>query len=530
MLKTENIRLVMLRIFLLTVTSVFFSLNIQAQILLHGDGYNTPVSIDSIMFSTSLYPKLNPVFVTEGECGSIEMLKTRTTWLGSKIHNEHLLRVDSSNYSLIIDPILHFSVGNESRYDPMLYENTRGVRFSGHLHQQLLFSSEIYETQIVFPDYLEAFTDSFGVAPGLMRAKKFKENGRDVSQVFGALAWVPSSSFSLVFARDKQHYGYGYRSMMFSNSAPASTFIRVSAERKSWSYDFILASLQNLPLNNVLNVPMSSLGGFQNKYANFIVLSKRFYKRFEISLFESMVWAPYNDRYNSLHPKFFNPVPLVRTAWYGLDDRNNTSAGIQFAATLPANMFFYSQYVIDDAEKPVKTSFQAGLKYAVTKGRKTVFQRIEFNTSGAYTYSHSNQLQSYSHYHHSIAHPFGANFRELLSETAYRNQRWLVYAFISYIYGGADTQYESTGQSIYSDPDFANWNGSFFPALTKTNSSVLFVEMRLHYTINNCNGLNAFVSSTYRNARNTPFPRNSTEINIGISTSLRHYTKHLSWL
>ena len=42
------------------------------------------------------------------------------------------------------------------------------------------------------------------------------------------------------------------------------------------------------------------------------------------------------------------------------------------------------------------------------------------NTTRPYTYSHQDQLRSYTHYGQSLAHPLGANFREILGIARYQ--------------------------------------------------------------------------------------------------------------
>jgi len=517
---------------LLFCLSVLYPVTTEAQIQITAGEYLVPVicHADSQM-NLPLYPMVK---IDNESYSVIELFtpqKTRTTWGGRKLYSENFFRVDSTNYSLTVDPAVQFMAGKQVNYEPNLYENTRGIRVSGQLHNQLFFSSELYESQTVFPTYLEHFTDSFEVAPGLIRAKKFKDFGRDYATVYGTLAWSPNPHFQLMFARDKLHFGHGYRSMMLSSNAPASTFFRTSVNFKKWSYHFILSSLQNVSLKNIIDVPQSSMGGYQNKYANFMIIGFKPLHFLEISLFESMIWAPFNDCYNQLHWKHFNPFPYSRSLWYGMDDRNNTMLGLQLAAEIPYGITFYGQYVIDQAVKSMKMSaLQAGVKLNKQFGNSFFSARAEMNMAGAYTYSHRDYLQSYSHYHHSLAHPFGANFKEFLIQADVHHKRWVAAGMISYTLGGVDTQLEYAGQSIYGNPDVHSWNGSLFPQLTATKSTMIFADLKIHYIVNHKNGLNLFMWCTGRDARNTPYPLKSIDIQVGISTLLRNYNKHQSWL
>jgi hypothetical protein len=258
---------------MLFIMMVFaLSFDVKAQKFTGGTSYILPsVPDDTLIQRLPLSPYISYA-VSRGLCNPDNYFSHKSL-LNRKLFHEHLLNADSAEYLLVVDPVLIFSVGQETSYSPRLYENTRGVRISGNLHRKLIFDSEIYETQSVLPSYLEAFADSFQVAPGLMRAKEFKQNGRDISTVYGKIAWVPFRDLHVIFGRDKQHFGYGYRSLMLSHNAPAATFFRTGFHRKKWSYVFSLSSFQNVSLGNIIDVPQSGLGGYQNKYANFLMLS-----------------------------------------------------------------------------------------------------------------------------------------------------------------------------------------------------------------------------------------------------------------
>jgi hypothetical protein len=57
----------------------------------------------------------------------------------------------------------------------------------------------------------------------------------------------------------------------------------------------------------------------------------------------------------------------------------------------------------------------------VVKGLKL---QAEYNEVRPYTYTHGEVQQNYSHYGMSLAHPFGANFKEFLGFVNYRRGSW----------------------------------------------------------------------------------------------------------
>ena len=73
-----------------------------------------------------------------------------------------------------------------------------------------------------------------------------------------------------------------------------------------------------------------------------------------------------------------------------------------------------------------KFGIQAGIKYIDVLGIDHLDAQLEFNSARPYTYTHRDSAASYTHYNQPLAHPLGANFREVVLTGRYQaSQKWL---------------------------------------------------------------------------------------------------------
>ena len=92
-----------------------------------------------------------------------------------------------------------------------------------------------------------------------------------------------------------------------------------------------------------------------------------------------------------------------------------------------------------------------GLKYINVGGIKGLSLQLEYNQVRPYTYSHGVIEQNYGHYGMPLAHPLGANFKELLGFLSYRKNNWEVNWQTMYATIGKDSLNgkSNLGQNIY---------------------------------------------------------------------------------
>jgi hypothetical protein len=121
---------------------------------------------------------------------------------------------------------------------------------------------------------------------------------------------------------------------------------------------------------------------------------------------------------------------------------------------------FYSQFLLDEfnmveAKKADgwwgnKWGVQVGGKYIDAFNIKNLDLQLETNIIRPFTYSHRDSIANYTHYNQPLAHPLGANFKELIGIARYQPApKWLLQAKAIYYKQGKDTGTTSFGGNIF---------------------------------------------------------------------------------
>jgi len=157
-------------------------------------------------------------------------------------------------------------------------------------------------------------------------------------------------------------------------------------------------------------------------------------KKFEIGLFETVIF----NRENQYELQYLNPVILYRVVEFGLGSPDNVLLGMNANYTFGGHFQAYGQMVLDEFNLTKlnegndwwgnKFGYQIGMKYYNAINIDHLDLQLEYNTVRPYTYTHSESLDelptfskaNYSHQGQPLAHPLGANFKEILASARYQ--------------------------------------------------------------------------------------------------------------
>ena len=138
-----------------------------------------------------------------------------------------------------------------------------------------------------------------------------------------------------------------------------------------------------------------------------------------------------------------------------------------------------------------------------------------------YTYAHKEPMQSYTHLNQSLAHPLGANFKELVVLVDYSKEKWKFSIKLTQAKVGLDSLYTHYGQNIFiSDFDaqgegdeysYGNFNGQGVATLINT------MHTEVAYSFN---WLDLFGSVFYKNKKSDLLDQTSLWYSVGIRTFL----------
>ena len=218
-----------------------------------------------------------------------------------------------------------------------------------------------------------------------------------------------------------------------------------------------------------------------------------------LGIFEAVVFQPKDTLLNRGYDvEYLNPFVFYRPQEYSMGSSDNVIIGLSLKASLK-NTTVYSQVVLDEfllSEIRARTGWWAN-KFGLQLGIKgkisdNLNYRVEGNLVRPYTFSHLTPLQVYGHRGAALAHPYGSNFAEVLSELNWRkkmNAKLRFKFFASFGIIGRDFDGVNYGSDLYESyinrpNDYGNYIGqgqtqSFFITSTRISYPML-KEGRIH--------------------------------------------------
>ncbi len=324
-----------------------------------------------------------------------------------------LLFVDQPEFDLHVNPVLYLGLGKDSRTDETLFINTRGLEIRGMVDRKVGFYTYIGENQSILPSYVREEVSKYSVLPHEGFWKPFKTNGVDYFHARGYIDFDISKHIYMQFGHDRMFIGNGYRSLIFSDYAPPSQYLK--ANLKVWKLNYVF-QINRMTAEN----RSSNNAPYPIKYVAFHHLSFNVGKKLNFGLFESVVFGDSNGRFEF---NYLNPVIFYRAIEHQNGSADNAILGADFKWNAIKYLSFYGQVVIDefllDNVKARtgwwanKFAYQAGLKYIDVARIQNLDLQIEANLVRPYTYSHATNFTNYTNYLQPLAHPVGANFHEL---------------------------------------------------------------------------------------------------------------------
>lgn len=357
-------------------------------------------------------------------------------------HKASLLSHKSKHFYFSINPVLNFSTGVQSvtiglqpsNYSN-LYINTRGAELFGCIDDRVAFYTFVSENQMRMPAQVSQFADSTYGLPGEGYYKRFKNGvgGFDFFQARGYIHVKATNHISAQFGSDRQFIGNGYRSLIRSDFAKDNLFLRLNTNIWKINYTNVFSEFTDSAYTTGGNL-------YNKKYGALHHLSINIGKNFNLGLFETVVFArtktPGTGTYEL---SYLNPIIFYRAVEQNLGSPDNVMLGLDFKYNFLGHFSWYGQFVLDELLVKYfraqflskkgdpewgwwanKYAFQTGIKYLDAFGLSNMDLQLEFNTIRPYTYTHFNVNQSYTNFNQSLAHPWGANLKEIAAIVRYQ--------------------------------------------------------------------------------------------------------------
>lgn len=443
-----------------------------------------------------------------------------------------LAHVDTPDFDLHVSPVLYVGGGKDNQLSQSLYTNTRGVEIRGMIDKRIGFYTFFTDNQAILPSYVSFLNiqNGYHQVPHEGFWKTYKNGGVDYFQVRGYFDVSITKHVNLQFGNDRTFIGNGFRSLILSDYSPPNLFLRANA--RVWKLNYMFQ------LNRLVADGMGTTGGstanknYPVKFMAFHHLSMNIGKKFNLGLFESVVFTPQDTvNKNTFQLNYLNPIIFYRAVEQQGGSPDNVLLGGDFKWNAFKRLSFYGQFVIDEfVLKELKAgtgwwankfALQGGIKYIDAFNVSNLDVQLEANLIRPYTYSHDTQYSNYSNYNQPLAHPMGANLIEGVAIVRYQpipKLNLVVKTFYTKI--GRDTATSNWGSNILLNNNFHS-GGDYNHSLTKgVQNTVAFADLTASYMLRH----NFFIDlkATIRRSNSpviSPFNYNS---NATISTlSLR---------
>lgn len=458
----------------------------------------------------------------------------RRSWIHRKLFQEHLFEFREPDFNVFIDFLPDFQIGKSSR-DKTLWLNTRGVRIQSNIGSKFYFESSFYENQGMFPAYIDTFVRYHRVIPGQGMIKNNDIVGKryDFAYVNALLSYTPSKYVNFTLGYGTNSYGDGYRSLILSDIGFSYPYLRITGKLGQFQYTSMWMQFMDTH-NKTFSQAYQGIG-YPKKWGVFHFLDWNATKKLSIGLFDAIIWGDVDTsgRKRGFDWSYINPVIFLRPSEYSVGSSDNSLLGMNIKYKVFTKTTVYGQFVLDEFKLKEFTSGNGwwANKWATQAGFKSfdLFKinhldvQGEFNIVRPYTYSFRNNLANYAHYGQPLAHPLGANFKEILGIASYTYKRWFFRGQINYSQHGVDPLPTN------------NWGGDIFKSYDSherdygnkigqgLKNNLLYTQGTIAYVLNPKYNLRIEASAIARQQKNDNFSRNEYIFNFGLRSTFRQF-------
>jgi hypothetical protein len=370
-----------------------------------------------------------------------------------KLLNSEMNVFVKENSVLNISPI--FSVMQEYRISEKQFSGSfiAGLSFDGSLGKNLTYRLNFIYGQRAYSQAQTSKIDSIGSLPFIGRFFIGKNGNHHFVLPTGELVYQPAPFLELNIGRGNHFWGDGSRSLFMSDLTAPYPFFQTNIQVWKFKYTWLFGALTD-------KNPEFSDNRFRTKLLISHLLSYDVTKWLNISFFESVVANPVDSAgITHFNPGYLNPVIFLRPVEFASGSADNVLLGLGVKIKPARKFHFYGQLVLDEliVSQLIKQKdwwgnkfgFQAGLKTFDLFGIQNLFTRMEYNLVRPYTYSYYNSFGNYGSHSLPLAHPLGANFKEIVFEAHYHYRRFSIFGAWSSALTGIDYNNQSFGQDIY---------------------------------------------------------------------------------
>lgn len=441
-----------------------------------------------------------------------------------RFFSEHQIDVKSNNATFYADLLPDFNLSRDFSGKKNTSFGSLGLQIGGTLGSQLSYNITGYENRAQLPEYLATYTNQVGIVRGQAYGSLYGSEYR-WSYITGLVSYTPSKYLNVSLGRDKNFIGDGYRSVLLSDYASPYPFFKVTAT---------LGDVRYMAMWTYMDDPLSARvdNNDRKKFAVFHYLDWNVSDRLAFGFFDSIIWGAKDDagHQRGFDFTYINPLIFLRPVEASNGSPDNALLGFTGRYKITDGITAYGQFALDEFESKNffssngssrnKYAWQIGFRGANLFAIKGLNYLVEGNNVKPYTYSERSSVQNYADNGEPLAHPWGANLREVVGLLNYSYKRFDFSGELDYGHYGLDINGQNYGKDlfqIYLDPSrqLGNYTGQ---GLT---TNMVFLEGKIAYLLNPKYNLRIELGGLYRTEKNDQFHDKTAMLSFGIRSSFR---------
>lgn len=361
-------------------------------------------------------------------------------------------------FDLHLNPVFQFGYGTDNIVDNQPFVNTRGVEVRGAIGRKLGFYSYLSDNIVTYPHYVRQLIRQYNGFPneGFTKIERTDvDSVRLKTNYFSARGYIsfnPIKQIQLQFGHDRNFIGSGIRSMILSDFSAPYMQLRSITHVGKVQYVNIFAQMPNAQIQR----PASGQIPMQSKYMAFHHLNWNVNKNLNLGVFETIMFS---QRKIGFDINYLNPIIFYRFVEGHLGSSDNSIVGADFKYNFLKHGSIYGQFALDEFSLSNlkegkgwwgnKYAAQIGAKYIDFMGIPNLDLQAEFNLARPYMYSHFASYSNFVNYNMPMAHPIGANFKEILIQARLQTlKRLFVTGTVCIINTGENIGSQNWGQNI----------------------------------------------------------------------------------
>jgi len=378
-------------------------------------------------------------------------------------HKAAIFDVNYQDFKLIINPVFYSQLGYDIAANDFSYFNNAGIEIRGKIGNNIAYYTQYSDVNHRLENWDQQFYNRYQAIPGAAFLKSSDKKTFNYWQASGYAVLQAGKYFDIQLGHGRNFFGNGFRSLMMSDFSRDHLFLRANTRIWKIHYSNIWGQLYNFARPSQSILPKRHY--FATTHASINLT-----KKLNVGLFQTIVFQRDSGYANGgFDAQYLNPIIFYKPIENGLNSPDKAIMGFDMKYNFARHFSAYGQLVISEFNVSQllaqrgwtgnKHAVQLGLKYIDVFSVNNLDLQLEYNQARPYMYSSFNASNAYVNFNQNMAHPLGANFREIIGIIRFQPAEKLNIKAIAIIsrYGN-DTNNSNWGKILEIATEYLNEN------------------------------------------------------------------------